>query len=266
MVCNAVTSQCFQSDFVANSRKTTRRLSGAICSRARLFSTAASQAGTTESAAATSPIVLLLSRILIGHRFHFVGCPADPFLRFQHCVLPKSAAFQRKWFVTLVLRTSTGSEGHEMAVRRTPCLHRGECGTPGTATSSPHLHLLAPPGHPSSSGISSWSSKAQWTSSSASVAVSVPASPATLFFRNMGFWCHTALSRRFEVFSKKVTTASSIQHRASPPDRWQIYPQLGLGLRVHVCVAERVKQPRFQTAHRRTQSLGLHELDDELGF
>ena len=77
---------------------------------------------------------------------------------------------------------------------------------------------------PSSSGISSWSWKAEWTLSSASVAVSIPASAATLFFHNKGFWCHTARSCGFEVFSKKVTTASSIQHRASPPDRWQIHP------------------------------------------
>ena len=86
----------------------------------------------------------------------------------------------------------------------------------------------APPGPPSSSNISSWSSKAQWTSSSASptasVAVFVPASAATLFFRNKGFWCHTAHSCGLEVFSKKVTTASSFQHRVSPPYSWQKNP------------------------------------------
>ena len=48
----------------------------------------------------------------------FVGCPVDLFLRFQHLVLQTSVAFRRKWFVTLTLRASTGSEGHKMAVRR----------------------------------------------------------------------------------------------------------------------------------------------------
>ena len=43
------------------------------------------------------------------------------------------------------------------------------------------------------------------------------------FFRNKGFWCHTARSCGFEVFSKKVTTASSIQNRASAPHTWQVH-------------------------------------------